>query len=105
MAAKIKKRDTVIVTAGKDRGKRGEVERIMPKQGRLLIQGVNLVKRNQKAQPGVRQGGIIERPNPMDISNVKLVCPHCNEPVRVGFTRLEDGRKVRQCKSCNESID
>lgn len=105
MAAKIKKSDTVYVIAGKDRGKRGEVERVMPGEGTLLIQGINLIKRNQRAQPGVRQGGIIEQPNPLSISNVKLVCPHCDEAVRVGFTHLDDGRKVRQCKKCNETID
>jgi large subunit ribosomal protein L24 len=105
MAAKIRKNDTVLVIAGKDRGKRGQVERVLPKEERLVVQGVNMVKRHQRAQPGVRQGGIIERPNPMHISNVMLVCKACNQATRVGFTFLEDGRKVRKCKKCNETID
>ena len=105
MAAKIKRNDTVHVLAGKDRGKRGQVERVLPKHDRLVVQGVNMVKRHRRAQPGVRQGGIVELANPLHISNVALVCPACDEATRVGFTFLEDGRKVRKCKKCNETID
>ena len=105
MAANIRKGDTVLVLAGKDQTKRGEVERIIPKSHRIVVQGVNMIKRHQRPQPGVRQGGIIERPNALHISNVALVCPNCNEPTRVSFTFLEDGRKVRRCKKCNETFD
>ena len=105
MAAKIRRGDTVFVLAGKDRTKRGEVERLLPKSRRVVVQGVNMIKRHQRAQPGVRQGGIIERPNGLHISNVALVCPNCDEPTRVAFAFLDDGRKVRRCKKCDETFD
>ena len=105
MAANIRRGDKVHILAGKDRGKEGQVERVFPKEDRVVIAGLNLVKRHTRAQPGVRQGGIIERPNPLHISNVQLVCTHCNKPTRVGFVFLEGGRKVRQCKKCHETID
>ena len=105
MAAKIKKSDTVLVIAGKDINKRGEVERVIPEKRRALVQGINLVKRHTKTQPGVQQGGIIEKPSPMSLSNLRLVCPHCDEAVGVSFIKLDDGRKVRQCKKCKETID
>ena len=105
MAATIKRHDMVYVAAGKDRGKRGTVERVIPASGRVVVQGVNIIKKHQRPQPGVRQGGIIEMPNPLHISNVRLICPHCDKAVRVSFGTLEDGRKVRRCKSCNETID
>ncbi len=105
MAAIIKRNDTVYVAVGKDRGKRGTVERVIPAKSRVVVQGVNIIKRHQRAQPGVRQGGIIELPNPLHISNVRLICPHCDKAVRVRFGHLDDGRKVRRCKSCNETID
>ncbi len=105
MAARIKRNDMVYVAAGKDRGKRGTVERVIPVKSRVVVQGVNIIKKHQRPQPGVRQGGIIELPNPLHISNVRLVCPHCDKAVRVSFGRLDDGRKVRLCKSCNETID
>ena len=105
MAAKIKRNDTVYVAAGKDRGKRGTVERVIPSRNRVVVQGVNIIKKHQRPQPGVRQGGIIEMPNPLHISNVRLICPHCDKAVRVTFGTLEDGRKVRQCKTCDETID
>lgn len=105
MAAKIRRNDTVYVAVGKDRGKRGTVERVIPSRNRVVVQGVNIIKKHQRPQPGVRQGGIIEMPNPLHMSNVRLVCPHCDKAVRVNFGTLEDGRKVRRCKTCNETID
>ena len=106
MAANVRKGDRVRILAGKDRGKEGQVERVLPKEDRIVIAGLNMIKRHVRAQPGVRQGGIIERPNPLHISNVQLICSHCNRPTRVGFIFLEDGRrKVRQCKKCHETID
>ena len=105
MAAKIRRGDTVFVLAGKDRSKRGEVERVLPKAQRVVVQGVNMIKRHQRPQPGVRQGGIIERPNALHISNVAIVCPSCDEPTRVAFAFLEDNRKVRKCKKCGETFE
>jgi len=102
---KIRKNDNVIVIAGKDKGKKGKVRQVKPKEGRLIIEGVNLIKRHSRTKGQARQAGIIELEAPMDISNVMLVCNKCSKPVRVGFKVLPDGKKVRVCNSCEEVID
>jgi len=102
---KIRKNDTVLVIAGKDRGKTGKVRFAYPKEGRLLVEGVNFIKRHTRARAQVRQAGIIEREAPIAVSNVMLLCSQCNHPARVGFRFLEDGRKVRVCRACGEVID
>ena len=104
-AAKVRRNDTVEVLAGKDRGRRGEVRRVLPRDGRVLVTGVNMVKRHQRARSPQEPSGIIEREAPLHLSNVRVVCRSCNHGVRVGFLLLEDGRKVRYCKRCNETID
>ena len=102
---KIRKNDTVLVIAGKDKGKKGKVRFAYPKDERLLVEGVNFIKRHTRAVRQVRQAGIIEREVPIHISSVMLLCNRCNRPARVGFRFLEDGRKVRVCRSCHEVID
>ncbi len=102
---KIRKGDTVLVVAGRDRGKKAEVQRVLPDEERLVVAGVNVVKRNQKAQPGIRQGGIIQKEMPMHAGKVMLVCKHCGKPTRVGYKFLDDGRKVRTCNHCKEVLD
>jgi len=102
---KIKKNDTVLVVAGKDRGKKGKVRFAYPKDERLLVEGINFIKKHARATGGARQAGIIEREAPIHISNVMLLCNKCNHPTRIGFRSLEDGRKVRLCRSCGEVID
>jgi large subunit ribosomal protein L24 len=105
---KIKKGDTVEVVSGNDRGLRGTVQRVLPRESRLVISGVNIVKKHQqpiRAGRGEVQAGVIEFEAPLHISNVMLVCPRCDERTRVGFTRQEDGRKVRVCRECGEAID
>jgi len=102
---KIRKEDNVLVIAGKDRGKKGKVRFVYPRQNRALIEGVNMIKTHSRARAQVRQAGIIEREAPVDISNLMIICTRCNKPVRVGFKLLEDGRKVRICRSCKEAID
>ncbi len=102
---KIKKDDTVLVIAGKDKGKKGKVRFAHPKDDTLLVEGVNIIKRHTKAQKQARQTGIIEREAPLPVSRVMLVCSHCSKPARIGFRRLEDGRRVRVCRSCGEVID
>ena len=102
---KIRKNDTVLVITGKDRGKKGKVRFAYPKNGRLLVEGVNLIKRHTRARGRVRQAGIIEREAPIRVSSVMLLCSRCGHPVRIGFRFLEDGRKVRTCRSCREVID
>lgn len=101
---RIKREDTVVVIAGKDHGKRGKVHRVLPKEDRVLVAGINLIKRHTKARAGTRQAGIIEREAPLHISNVMLVCTKCNRPTRVGYRERSDGTKVRYCKHCNEDI-
>jgi large subunit ribosomal protein L24 len=102
---KIRKEDNVLVIAGKDKGKKGKVRFVYPQQNRVLIEGVNMIKTHSKARQQVKQAGLIEREAPINISNVILVCTRCNKPARIGFKILEDGRKVRICRSCKEAID
>ncbi len=102
--AKIKKNDLVMVVAGKDKGRRGKVIRVLPSRSRVVVEKVNVVKRHQRATQNVK-GGILEKEAPIHISNVMLICPECGEPTRVGYKLLQDGRKVRSCKKCGEITD
>ncbi len=101
---KIRKGDTVLVIAGKDQSKRGRVERVLSKENRVVVEGINLITRHVKATPGLRQGGRIQQEAAIHVSDVMLVCSSCNQPVRVGYRRLEDGSKVRVCHKCKETI-
>jgi large subunit ribosomal protein L24 len=100
----VRRGDEVVVIAGKDRGKRGEVTRVLPEANRVVIDGVNIVKRHLRRQPGSLQAGIIDMPAPLNRSNVMLVCPNCHRPTREARTILADGSHVRVCKHCNEII-
>jgi len=102
---KIRKNDTVLVTTGKDRGKKGKVRFAYPKDERALVEGVNFIKRHTRARRDVRQAGIIEREAPIRISNVMLLCSRCDRPTRVGIRILQDGKKARICRRCGEVID
>ena len=102
---KIRKNDTVIVTAGKDKGKTGKVRFAYPKEERVMVEGINFIKRHIRARGRVRQAGIIQLEAPIPVSNVMLLCSRCNRPTRVSFRFLEDGRKVRVCNRCSEVID
>ncbi|MEQ5774849.1 MULTISPECIES: 50S ribosomal protein L24 [unclassified Thalassospira] len=104
MAAKIKKGDRVIVLTGKDKGKTGEVIAAFPTENKVLVQGVNLVKRHQRAS-GSDTGGIVEKEAKINVSNIAIVDPKENKPTRVGFKTLDDGRKVRVAKLSGEVID
>jgi len=106
----IKTGDEVIVIAGKDRSyhgnlRRGRVIGVLPKEQRVIIGGMNILKRAVRQTQKVRQGGIIESPGPISISNVMLVCPACGKPTRVGRRRRQDGTRVRVCKRCGTDID
>ena len=103
-AAKIKKGDQVIVLAGRDKGKKGEVFQIMPKDGRALVRGVNVVRKHQR-QTAQQEGGIIAKEAPIHVSNLALEDPKDGKPTRVGFKRLDDGRKVRFAKRSGEVIE
>ena len=102
---KIRKDDTVLVIAGKDKGKKGKVRFAYPGDKRVLVEGINFIKKHTRAVRQARQAGIIQQEAPIDVSSVMLLCSKCNKPVRVGFRFLEDGRKVRICRVCNEVID
>ncbi|MDI3316684.1 MAG: 50S ribosomal protein L24 [Bacillota bacterium] len=101
----VRKGDLVQVLSGKDAGKRGKILRTLPRLRRVVVEGVNVAKKHRKPTPQVMQGGIVEQENPIDASNVMLVCPHCDRPTRVAHRVLDDGRKVRTCKRCGEVID
>ena len=102
---KIRKNDTVLVTAGKDKGKTGKIRFAYPKEERVMVEGINFIKRHTRARGRVRQAGIIQLEAPIPVSNVMLLCSRCNRPTRVGFRFLEDGRKARVCNRCSEVID
>jgi len=104
MAARIKKGDRVVVTTGRDKGKTGEVTEVRPADNRVVVSGVNLVKRHQR-QTQTTQGGIVEKEAAINLSNVMIVDPKSGEPTRVGFKTLDDGRKVRFAKRSGEVID
>jgi large subunit ribosomal protein L24 len=101
----IRKNDTVLIIAGKDRGKKGRVRFAYPEKERILVEGINFVKKHSRARGAVRQAGIIEREAPIHISNVMLLCAKCGKPTRVGSRLLADGRKVRFCRTCGEVVD
>lgn len=101
----IRKNDMVLVIAGKDKGKKGKVRFAYPKTERIMVEGINFIKKHSKARGVVRQAGIIEREATIPVSNVMLLCSKCNKPARVGFRSLAEGRKVRFCRACGEVID
>jgi large subunit ribosomal protein L24 len=106
LATPIRKNDNVLVVTGKDRGKRGRVLKVVPDKNRLVVEGVNLIKRHTKPNPqrGVK-GGLVEREAALHASNVQLVCPECAKPTRLGHRVLGDGRKVRVCRKCEGVVD
>jgi large subunit ribosomal protein L24 len=105
MAAKIRKGDRVEVISGADKGKRGEVLRVIPKENRAVVQGVAIAKRHMKPRSMGQPGGIIEKEAAVHLSNLMLVDPKSDKPTRVGFKILEDGRKVRVARVSGEVID
>jgi large subunit ribosomal protein L24 len=102
---RLKREDTVQVIAGKDKGKRGKVQQLFPKQDKIMVEGANIIKRHVRPRPQIRQAGIVQREAPFPTSKVMLVCTHCDRAVRVGHKFLEDGKKARVCRSCKEVID
>ena len=102
----IRKNDNVVVTAGRDSGRRGRVLKVFPGKNRLIIEGVNIIKRHTRPNPQRNiKGGIVEREASLHASNVRLVCPECGEKTRVGRQVLADGRKVRVCRKCEGVVD
>ncbi len=105
MAARIRKGDQVEVISGVEKGKRGEVTHVFPKEGRALVQGVRRAMRHQKPRGVGQPGGIIEREAPIHLSKLALIDPATDKPTRVGFRHLEDGRKVRIARKSGQAID
>jgi len=106
----IKKGDTVLIITGKDKGKRGTVSRAMPQVDKVIIEGLNIVKKHVRPQGQTRQGGVIDKAMPIDVSNTMLICTECGEPTRVGHDRRPVGvdqklRPVRVCKKCHKVIE
>ncbi len=102
---RIKKNDMVLVISGKDRGKKGKVRRSLPREDRVVVEGLNMIKRHSRARRAARQAGIVELEAPLHVSDVMLLCSKCKKPARVGIRTLEDGRKVRFCRTCQEVLD
>jgi large subunit ribosomal protein L24 len=100
----IRKNDTVLVISGKDKGKKGKVRYAFSREKRLIVEGINMIKKHSKARAATRQAGIIEREAPLHVSKVMLICNKCNRPARVGFRFLGE-KRVRVCSSCHEVID
>lgn len=102
---RIRREDTVLVTKGKDRGRTGEVRKVITEDSRVIVTGINMVKRHMKPRGQTSPGGIIDREAPIPLANVALVCESCQQPTRIGFRAMRDGRKVRFCKRCDAGID
>ena len=105
MRASIRKNDTVMVIAGRERGKSGKVLRVLREQERAIVERLNMVKRHTKARGPQSPSGIVEKEAPIHLSNLMMLCDKCNTPVRMGKQLLEDGRSVRICRKCKDQLD
>jgi len=101
----IKKGDTVLVITGKDAGRKGKVLKVIPKDNRVVVEGINKAKKHQRPSRAIPQGGILQIEAPLNVSNVMLLCTKCNKPTRIAKRFLENGTKVRICKNCGEVLD
>jgi len=100
---KIKKGDTVLIISGKDKGRKGKILEVSPKENRILVEGINLRKKHQRPRRTGEKGQIVELPAPIDIANVKLICPKCGKATRVGY-KISGEKKYRICKKCGQEI-
>jgi len=101
----VKKNDMIKVIAGKEKGKTGKVLRVFPAKGRVVVEGLNLIKRHTRPTQVQPEGGIVEKEAALSISNVMLVCASCGDATRTGIRTLDDSSRVRYCKKCNEIVD
>lgn len=101
----VRKGDTVVVLSGKDKGKKGKVLQVFPKESKVIVDGINITKRHTRPTRTMPQGGIVERPGAMASGKVMVVCPSCDRPARLGHDRSEDGTSARVCKRCGKTID
>lgn len=102
-AFKIKKGDQVIVLTGKDKGKKSKIVKVFPRSFKAIVEGINIVKKHQRPSRRYVHGGILEKPAPLHLSNLALICPNCGNPTRISFQRKAD-KKMRICKKCKQSI-
>jgi large subunit ribosomal protein L24 len=106
MTARLKRDDEVMVVRGRDKGRRGTIQRVIADKGKVLVEGINMVKRHYKAgAQGTRQAGIIDKEMPMDASKVMPICPSCDKPTRISIKILDDGSKSRVCKHCEGMLN
>lgn len=101
----IKKGDEILVISGKDKGRRGKVQRVSPRDNAVLVEGLNLAKKHSKPSKANPQGGVIDKALPLNVSKVMVVCPGCNKPTRIVRERAADGSLVRSCRHCNRNLD
>lgn len=101
---KIIKNDTVLVVSGNYKGKKGKVLKVFPKENRVIVEGVNFIKRHTRPTQKNQQGGIIEKEAPIHISNLMVICPKCDTPTRLGRKVLDDGKRIRTCRRCGEML-
>ena len=101
----VKTGDMVLVLSGKNRDKKAKVLKVLPKEQKVVVEGVNLVKKHQKPKNNYQQGGIVEKEGAINSSNVMLICPRCNKPTKVAKDVMDNGQKSRVCKKCKEVID
>jgi len=102
--ARIKKNDTVMVLAGKDKGKTGKVLSVLPARRRAIVEGINMVKKHQRRTREEEKGGVVEKEASINLSNLAVFCKGCNRPTKVGFDVLKDGTKTRFCRKCKEAF-
>ncbi|MBM4261316.1 MAG: 50S ribosomal protein L24 [Deltaproteobacteria bacterium] len=105
MRVEIRKNDSVMVIAGKERGKTGKVLRVLPDKDRVIVERLNMVKRHSKPRGPQQPGGIVEKEAAIHASNIMIMCDKCNAPVRIGHKILSDDKKIRICRRCNEALD
>ncbi|MDA0797948.1 MAG: 50S ribosomal protein L24 [Chloroflexi bacterium] len=105
MAARLKRDDEVLVIRGRDKGRRGKIQRVFPDKDQILVEGINMVKRHYKAGVQGRQAGIVDKEMPLDASKVMPICPSCDKPTRVSVKILDDGTKSRGCKRCEGMLN
>lgn len=104
MSLRVRKNDTIMVLSGNHKGRKGKVLKVFPKTNRIIVEGVNLIKRHTRPSQKNQKGGIVEKEASINISNVIVICSKCNTPTRIGSKMLEDGKHVRICKKCGEMV-
>jgi large subunit ribosomal protein L24 len=102
---RLKKGDNILVICGEDKGKSGKIIDVFPKESRVIIEGINFLKKHMKPTQKSPQGGIVRQEGPINLSNVRLICNKCNKPTSVKHEKTKEGKKVRVCKKCGEIID